>query len=72
MQRIEAGRSATRLPTLGWLAEALGTTPAALLDEARRRTETGEVEASPLDDAEFWARHRRRDECLLVEVRHPS
>ena len=68
VQRIEAGRSATRPPTLGWLAAALGTTPAALLEEARRHTEASEAEASPLDDAEFWAKHRRRDECLLVEI----
>ena len=67
VQRIEAGRSASRLPTLGWLAGALGTTPAALLEEARR-TETHDEDASPLDAPEFWARHRRRDECLLVEI----
>ncbi len=68
VQRIEAGRSVTRLPTIGLLAEALGTTPAALLEEARRRTDERENEASPMDDPEFWARHRRRDECLLVEI----
>ena len=68
VQRIEAGRSATRPPTLGWVAAALGTTPAALLEEASRHTAASEGGASPFDDAEFWARHRRRDECLLVEI----
>ncbi len=68
VQRIEAGRSTTRLPTLGWLAEALGTTPTALLEEARKCTEIHDGGASPLDNAEFWARHRRRDESLLAEV----
>lgn len=68
VQRIEAGRSATRPPTLGWLAAALGTTPAALLEEAGRHAEANGEGASPLDDPEFWAKHRRRDECLLVEI----
>jgi transcriptional regulator with XRE-family HTH domain len=68
VQRIEAGRSATRLPTLGWIAGALGTTPAALLEEAGSRIATRGEGASPLDDAEFWAKHRQRDESLLVEI----
>ncbi len=68
VQRIEAGRSATHPPTLAWVAEALGTTPAALLEESRQRSETHDRSASPLDDADFWARHRRRNESLLAEV----
>lgn len=68
VQRIEAGQSATRPPTLGWLAAALGTTPAALLEEADRHTEANGDKASPLDAPEFWAKHRRRDECLLAEI----